>query len=216
MKIFIYVYYFFRSVFLRGLSATVRLVKAELNYEKKFGIQSSGIKKSNSREFFHYQGAGYLVLLRIFREIYEETKHFDFVDIGCGKGRAVFVAENCGYNNLTGIELDEELIGEANANLRSYSFKRKESVIRFIHMNALKYSYQNRPTVYFLFNPFNEDILRRVLERICLSTRSETWFIYMNPMYAKPFKEKTMEIVKEFKTGRYTEAIVYRIHKENK
>lgn len=181
--------------------------------DAKFRIKTSVIKKSDSDEFYHYQGAGYLALNRIFKSIFNDTKTFEFTDIGCGKGRAVFVAEYCGYNTLTGVELDEELVTEANDNLKTYAFKRKESTIDFITANALSYEYKNIPMVYFFFNPFNEIVMRGVVNRITASTTHETWFVYMNPQHAEPFSEHKMEFVKEFKTGRYLEAQVFRINK---
>jgi SAM-dependent methyltransferase len=212
LKILVYFYYFFRSAFLRGFLATLQLLSSERKYEKKFRIKSSSIKRSTSSEFFHYQGAPYIVLLRIFKEVTKKTAIFDFIDIGCGKGRAVFVAEYSGYNKLMGIELDNELVGEALENMNRYPFKRKDSEINFIHVNALEYDYRDKPTVYFLFNPFNEKVLSEVLDRILASTKSETWFIYVNPMYKKPFEERPFEVEKQFKTRFYTEAIVYRLY----
>ena len=164
-----------------------------------------------SKEFFHYQGAGYLTLMRIFSEIYKETIGFDFLDIGCGKGRAVFVAEYFGYNELTGIDFDAELLNDARANMNVYPFKRVESKIHFIYANAIEYQYQNKPTVYFLFNPFNEDVMCKVIDRIMALAHSECWFVYMNPLYLKPFEERGIEWYKEFKTGFYREAIVFRL-----
>lgn len=212
MKILIYLYYFLRSVFLRGPLASWLLICDEFKYEKAFGIKTAAIKKSNSNEFFHYQGAGYRILFRLFKTIAPYTKKYDFVDIGCGKGRVIFVAESAGYDHLAGIELDEELIKEATNNLRQYLLKRKFSDITFIHANALTYRYKDKSTVYFLFNPFNEEILRRVLDKICQLTSSETWFIYMNPLYRKPFEEKQIEQVQNIKTGFYTEAVIYRMN----
>jgi len=133
------------------------------------------------------------------------------MDIGCGKGRPVFVAESFGYENLTGIDLDKELISIANSNLKSYSLKRKTSNIDFIHTNALEYKYENKPTVYFLFNPFNEEILKKVLGKVISSTSSEAWFVYMNPKYKTAFTKEKFEVVKELKTKRYLEAIIYKI-----
>lgn len=213
MKYFLYIFYFFRSVFLRGFFNTIKLLQAEAVNEKKFHIKTAAIKKSDSSEYFHYQGASYRVLLNLFNDILPKTKDFTFVDIGCGKGRALFVAEYCGYNHLIGIELDDALLNEAKENLKSYAFKREDSSFSFIHQNAVDYPYKNEACVYFLFNPFNEDVLRKVLDKVCAATESETWFIYMNPLHPKPFKEKNIEVIREFKTGRYLEAIIYRIPK---
>ncbi len=133
------------------------------------------------------------------------------MDIGCGKGRPVFVAESFGYENLTGIDLDEELIAIANSNLKNYILKRKTSNIQFIHANALEYNYENKPMVYFLFNPFNEEVLKKVLKRIINSTTSETWLVYMNPKYKEAFTKEKFEVIEELKTKRYLEAVIYKI-----
>ncbi|WP_317899157.1 class I SAM-dependent methyltransferase [Aurantibacillus circumpalustris] len=210
MKIVIYLYYFFRSVFLRGLYNTIQLLRAEQVNERFFGIKTSRIKKSNSKEFFHYQGASYKVLFRIFSEI-KDINNLEFVDIGSGKGRAVFMAEYNGFNYVSGIEMDEVLVSDSKNNVARYLKKRKESQIAFIQSNALDYEYKNAPSVYFLFNPFNEEILKKVLDRILSSTFAETWFIYMNPLYSEAFRREGIELVRTFKTRFYTEALLFKI-----
>ena len=211
MKIFIPIFYFFRSLLLRGFINTVRLIGAEKANEIKYGISTSSIKKSSSNEFFHYQGASYKVLFRIFNKIVAQTKELDFVDIGAGKGRAVFVAESFGYKNLTGIEMDKNLFSDSIENLKTYALKNKTSNILFVDANALDYNYKNKPTVYFLFNPFNDTVLKKVLNQISSSTIKETWFVYMNPKYSKVFTAEKFETVFEIKTKRYLEAIIYKL-----
>ncbi|MDI1353972.1 MAG: class I SAM-dependent methyltransferase [bacterium] len=209
MQILLSLYYFFRSVLLRGLLNTIRLLKAEVTFEKQFGIRTSALKRSASKEFFHYQGASYLVLFKIFKELETETKAYNFVDIGCGKGRVVFVAEYCGYTRLRGIELDEELFLCAKENVALWTPKHKESQIEFVQVNALDAEYRNEPTVYFLFNPFCETVLRGVLNRVCQSSSRGLVFVYMNPLYPKPFYEKKMEVFAEIRTKWYREAIIF-------
>ena len=196
---------------LRGFSNTLKLIWAENEGEKKFAISTSSIKKSESTEFFHYQGASYQVLYRIYTLLAPQTNTLDFVDIGSGMGRAVFVAEFFGYKNLAGIELDKDLFNKAIENVKTYSLKNKASNIQFINANALDYEYKNKPTVYFLFNPFNELVLEKVLNRIVASTKEETWFVYMNPKYANKFIPEKFESVFEFKTKRYLEAVIYKL-----
>jgi hypothetical protein len=62
-----------------------------------------------------------------------------------------------------------------------------------------------------LFNPFNARVLKKVLERIRAATISETWFVYMNPLYASVFKDAGIKQEKVIKSGFYTEAIIYKI-----
>jgi SAM-dependent methyltransferase len=210
LQFLLYLYNFLRSLFLRGLLNTIRLLREEMVNEKKFGIQTSVIKKSNSTMYFHYQGASYQVLFRIFKELELLAKGYSFVDIGCGKGRVVFMAEHFGFTKVTGIELDEGLLACAKENDVIWKRRHQDSQINFIHVNALDAAYVDEPTVYFLFNPFSEEVLRGVLNRICERTTHELFFVYMNPLYPKPFYEKQMEVMATIKTRWYAEAIIFR------
>lgn len=215
MKILIQVYYFMRSLILRGPYNTYKLAKTEFEYEKLLGINTASFKRSESTEYFHYQGASYLMLLKIFRDLEPQTKHFQFIDIGSGKGRAVFVAEYCGFSNLTGIELDPELVDLANNNKLLYQLRDKKSSIHFSHSNALLYPFKNEDSLYFLFNPFSEEVLKKVLENILNTNRSEIWIVYMNPLFKHPFVEAGLKPIKRFNSGFYTEALVYKREKLN-
>ena len=77
--------------------------------------------------------------------------------------------------------------------------------------NALEFNYKNELTVYFLFNPFNAEVLKKVLEKISASTTSETYFVYMNPKHAEVFKTVNIKLVTEFKTNKYLEALVFKL-----
>ncbi len=209
MKFFLYTWYFLRSVILRGPLNTLSLLVAEGSEENRYGIQTGKIKHSASSRFFHYQGAGYLVLNRIFRQL-GPMPGFRFTDIGCGKGRVLCVAEHAGFNHLTGIELDEELITEAQKNVDVCKTRRATSYFELIRANALEVNYPNQKTVYFFFNPFNEEVLEKVIARILQTNAPETWFVYMNPLYAGAFDRAGIPLIHRIKTGFYTEALIYR------
>lgn len=209
MGIFIGLYYFLRSILLRGLINTILLFKDERQYENALGIQTAEFKKSKSPDFFHYQGAGYALLYKILPEVFLLSGNLPFVDIGSGKGRALFVAEQCGFINLSGIELDESLVAGALINLKQYKPKHAGSEFHFVCANALDYPYPNQKAVYFLFNPFSEVVLKQVVASILKNTQHQTWIIYMNPKYNKAIETQGFTIQKTFKTRFYTEAIVY-------
>ncbi len=209
LKILITGWYILRSITLRGILNSWLMLKDESRYENFFGIRTSSLKKSSSPDFFHYQGASYRVLFRIFNSLPQQVKKFEFFDIGCGKGRAVFVAEHCGFDVCTGIEIDKELLADANTNVNRYKLRRPDSVFLFEHANALEYHYRPGSTVYFLFNPFSEAVLKQVLHSITSTAQKETWFIYMNPLFPAPFSDKSITLVSKLKTRWYTEALIY-------
>ena len=71
MKLFQYLYYFFRSLYYRGFINTFKLLTYEGKYEKKLGINTHSIVNlnsltlagENSEQNHHYQGASYFILL---------------------------------------------------------------------------------------------------------------------------------------------------------
>jgi SAM-dependent methyltransferase len=212
LKFITLAYYALRSIALRGIANSIRLLKAEKYYEKKFGIVTSEFVRSENQQYFHYQGAPYLPLLRVLKVVYGFTGNVDFTDLGCGMGRALFVAEHIGYDQLTGIELNGNLLKMASENVLKYKGKRQDSVFDFVQNNVLDYSYQNKTTLYFLFNPFDAATLKKVLLKIDKVTSASVWFLYMNPKYQKPFTEVNAKLLRSFKTGRYTEAILYKLN----
>jgi SAM-dependent methyltransferase len=181
-----------------------------MSHDGHLNISTSRIRHSASKDFYHYQGASYKVILPLFKEAFALTGNIPFIDIGCGKGRAAFVAERCGYDNITGIELEDELVKQANENLDRFNHSRSISHIRFIHANALEFGYPEGPTVYFLFNPFSGEILARVLDKIVAAAHKDTWFIYMNPKFSEKFDHR-FTTVKKITTGFYREALILKL-----
>jgi hypothetical protein len=54
-------------------------------------------------------------------------------------------------------------------------------------------------------------VLKNVLLKILQNTRSDTWFIYMNPRFSNVFAELGIKKARLYKTRFYTEAIVYHL-----
>ncbi len=184
----------------------------ENKYEKLFNIKTLQIKRSDHKDNYHYQGASYMVLLGLFKIIPDHFKGKMFIDYGSGKGRALFCAEYCGFNKLTGIELDASLVIDAAKNLTSYSLKRAESTFDFIAINALDYEIPTDASVFFFFNPFSEHIMQKVAENI-LSTykknKREVLVIYMNPQHKNVFYKMGFKEYDVFKCYFYTEAVLF-------
>lgn len=204
MKILLNIFYFFRSVYLRGFKNTFRLIVYETKAEKFYNINTSGIKASKSTQYFHYQGANYLILKKIINTVKVIMPNAVFFDIGCGKGRACIVAAKLGYTKTIGIDLDAELIDLAKQNAKQANVE-----VEFYLVNATEYNYQNINTVYFLFNPFNEFVLTCVLKKISQAITKKIIIIYMNPRFSKAFYDNGFKLLNQIKTKKYLEAEIF-------
>lgn len=192
---------------------TFAIGKSESHYEIEFGISTSGIVKSDDKDNFHYQGAGYLALIRVFNELPSELKNKTLVDYGSGKGRALFCAEFCGFNRLIGVELDESLCSEARKNAMNYRKKRPESTFEFVHQNALDYIIPADTGTFYFFNPFSDVIMEKAADNIIkhsVKNNMSVYVAYLNPTYKKLWEAKGFVVYKTILTKRYTEAIIYK------
>lgn len=171
------------------------------------------IKKSEDADNFHYQGASYLILMDLLRKLPDSLKNKNFIDIGSGKGRALFCAEYAGFNNLIGVELDKDLVDLANENTKLYLKKRKESHFKFICENALTFTIPENTSVFYFFNPFSEKIMEQVKNNISSyqqKTGAEVYVIYVNPKFKNVWLNAGFSVWYTDGNNRYTEALIFR------
>lgn len=98
-----------------------------------------------------------------------------FVDLGCGKAKALLVAADVGYRSLTGVEYDPSLVAVARNNLN-----RRGVSAEILLMDASKFEPKNEPTIIYIFNPFDAEVVRNVLDH---SLRQQVLVIYSNPFH---------------------------------
>lgn len=90
-----------------------------------------------------------------------DQSHYDFCDIGCGTGiSSVFVEKNLRFKSVTGYELSSELTEIAQQN----KIKSKAVKVNFHCMDAKEIHLKNEPVLVYLFNPFNEQVLKSFLD----------------------------------------------------
>jgi 16S rRNA G966 N2-methylase RsmD len=86
------------------------------------------------------------------------------VDFGSGKGRVLLIAASFGFREARGIEFAQELCHIARTNWLAYKQKRRvATVCQVVEVDAVDYAIKPDENVFFLFNPFDNVILDRVL-----------------------------------------------------
>jgi SAM-dependent methyltransferase len=110
-----------------------------------------------------------------------------FVDLGCGKGRALLLAAEFGFSNVVGVEFCEPLCRIARENYERYRAKTGVlAEVRVVHADVAQYEIEDDQTVFFMFNPFGAPVLAEVVNRIEASWRREPralWLIYNRPVH---------------------------------
>jgi SAM-dependent methyltransferase len=93
-----------------------------------------------------------------------------FVDIGSGKGRAVFLAAMRPFRQVIGVELSPVLHAIAGDNLaRMRNAGALAAPVRLEQADATVFSVPGGPLVVYLYHPFREPIAAKVIDRIVAS-----------------------------------------------
>jgi hypothetical protein len=105
---------------------------------------------------------------------------FVFIDLGCGKGRALLMASDCPFRQIVGVELLEELNQAAQKNITGYRSERQKCFnIESICCDAREFTFPGGPLVLYLFNPFPDYVLRTVLENLRKSVEARPREVYV-------------------------------------
>lgn len=188
--------------------------------EKKYGIhtfRTSGldrytIEKGDRKKAYRYEALNYFILealLGKFRDMFPEEKNL--LDAGCGKGRVLVAAAHYGFTNLTGIDFAKELCREAEYNLQKTKKKLPGFNYKIICDDILNYAISRDQNTFFLFNPFDEDILEKFAANINESVRQfprTTYFLYASPKHLDVLEKKKYTVVFRVKKMKWLEGVI--------
>jgi SAM-dependent methyltransferase len=111
---------------------------------------------------------------------------FAFVDLGSGKGRTLLMASDYPFRQIIGVELLPALHLAAQENLSKYLGKSQKCfALETLCGDATEFSFPAEPTVLYLFNPFPEAGLRRLIANMEKSLRAcprKVYVLYHNPL----------------------------------
>ncbi len=126
------------------------------------------------------------MLEALLEQNHADLRDFVFVDLGSGKGRTLLMASDYPFRRIVGVELLATLHQAAQENLRTYqSASQKCFALECVCTDATEFAFPHEPTVLYLFNPFPEAGLRRVianLEQSLLVHPRAVYVLYHNPL----------------------------------
>lgn len=121
-------------------------------------------------------------------------RDYAFVDLGAGKGRAVLLATLVPFGSVIGVELSPVLHRAAAENLRAWGRAGGDGRrVRLLLQDAAAYTPPPDPCVVYMFNPFREGLMARVLHNLRSSVaRSprDLWIVYYNPQLQELFRQQ--------------------------
>jgi SAM-dependent methyltransferase len=132
------------------------------------------------------------VLRQAVRRTVRDPARWTFLDAGCGKGKMLLLAAECGFGNVLGIEVVPSLAALARRNIAEYRRRNAVSTpIRCVEQDAAKATIPSGPLFVFMYNPFGAATMRAFAERLRQHADSELVVAYANPRHEKELLDTT-------------------------
>ena len=103
------------------------------------------------------------------------------LDIGCGKGAFLREAAKQPFGEIAGLEYVPALADTAKRNFKRVHLSERIKIYTGDATNFKKYGEYN---VFYFFNPFNAEIMGKVIDRITDENVKKKWMILHNPVCA--------------------------------
>lgn len=149
----------------RGVVATIQLLLftfLDSFFDRIYKINSANVISPKGRNSSETDSSNLYIPTRgfAFKDLIKHLgsyKGYSFVDVCCGQGRTLFIAGRSGFKHLVGVDIDEQLIKQAEINLIGLNATK----IDLYHMNALDFEPLKTPAIYYLYDPFDDQTLRQ-------------------------------------------------------
>ena len=168
--------------------------RADRAFDERYGVDTGGFIQLNrlripgtSWEYgVPYWGIDPEVFAHMLGSLAIDHAAFTFVDFGSGKGRAVLLASEFPFRKIVGIEFSADLNDVARRNVHAFrSHRRQCRDIELLCIDALQYALPEGPVVCYFYNPFDREVMERVVDRVVQSCREnprEVYVLYANPL----------------------------------
>jgi SAM-dependent methyltransferase len=114
--------------------------------------------------------------------------HYTFVDLGCGKGRALVVASEFPFRRLIGVEIAPRLADVARVNAATIAARYPQRTPIEVEVgDATAVVAPAEHVVYFMYHPFGGALVRALvanIERQKENGLRHAFFVYYNPVHA--------------------------------
>jgi hypothetical protein len=168
---------------------------ADEDFDRRFNVDTTGIIKLQSLKTassswvygVDYEPTREAVFMEMVSQLEIPYAEYTFVDFGAGKGKALLLAAGLPFKRIVGVELAQELCDVARENLRTYSGPRVSGPIDIQCGDAVDFDLPSGPLVLHLYNPFEANVLAKVIDNVRRSLLREprpVWVLYVYPRWS--------------------------------
>lgn len=193
--------------FLRGLGFRDRQLstwlehkaRADAEFDGRFGTDTGGVQNlaeqdgvvgANAKYGLAHIATDPLQFSDLMNGLNLPVSDLTFVDLGCGKGRALLLAAQYPFKSIIGVEFVPAFAEAAQQNLKMAAIRGLRQDIEVVLGDATLFAFPQEPLLVYLFNPFDSHIIQQVANNARASWRSRRRpfvIVYANPIHKDVF-----------------------------
>jgi hypothetical protein len=152
-------------------------------FDREHGVDTSGLVRGEAlatgsrNDLWNtaYYGIGVSVFHRVLERVPARLREgATFIDLGCGKGRALLLASGYPFRQVVGVEIAPSLHAIAKENARRFLAAHPEAPPMDVLLgDAATYVFPSGPVLLYLYHPFCRPVLEQVLRNLEQSLERE-------------------------------------------
>jgi hypothetical protein len=152
--------------------------QATAEFDRQFGVDTTGLISMTSMTIDSpnylyatvYKASDPGRFQEMMRRLPIRREDFTFVDLGSGKGLTLLLASLFPFARIRGVEFAHELHAVAQANIQNYrNPSRRCADVESVRADATQFEFPLEPLVIYMYHPFEEEVMGKVVERIAAS-----------------------------------------------
>lgn len=182
--------------------------RAGLAFDRRCGTDTQSVVEVSQLDIpaeaathaVQYEASTLPKLRRAFRHLDIDPRGYVFIDVGSGKGLVVMEAARRSFKMVVGIEISQRLHRTATDNLeRLRALHRLTAPVTLLNLDARVFEFAAERQVVYLYNPFDQVLLRQLLHRLVARLAEgakDIVLIYVNPVHRRVLEsEFRMEVM---------------------
>lgn len=140
----------------------------------------------------HYEPTPLAQFDEMLRALPISHQNYTFVDIGAGMGRVVLLASTKPFKQIVGVEVSPALCETARDNVVRWRQRHPDlpcKDVRIASKDAASLKFPGGDLVFYLYNPFGEATLSRLVERIEKECSGAVFIMYHTPVHGAVLDE---------------------------
>ncbi len=166
----------------------------------------NNLGETNARSIFkdanENQPSSFYSLNKAFKLIKLKPTEISLADIGCGSGRVLSFGMLSGFKEVYGVDLDKSGLEKAQQNCETMHRNGATTTFALTYADASTYAIPKNVNVIYMFNPFGEKTMSKIVENIInysAGVIKNVYIIYSNPA-CKHLFENNNKFTKVFET----------------